>query len=145
MDDKESPSDALVEPLTRREQAMLLHLAGDKSYREIAAQEVLALNSVKWYIRQLYGKLGVNNRRQALERARSLGLLPTAPQALRAAIAGQRALRAAPWNELGPLRVRMGWHTGEAQLDPGGDEYAVSHVKYWMSQRLPDAGKKGRG
>jgi hypothetical protein len=51
---------------------------GDKSYREIAAQEVLALNSVKWYIRQLYGKLGVHNRRQALERARSLGLLPTA-------------------------------------------------------------------
>jgi predicted ATPase/class 3 adenylate cyclase len=54
---------------------------------------------------------------------------PTAPQALKAAIEGQRALLSAPWNELGPLAVRMGLHTGEAALDPGGDEYAVSHTK----------------
>ena len=54
---------------------------------------------------------------------------PTAPQALQAAIEGQRALQAAPWNELGELKVRMGLHTGEAELDPGGDEYAVSHTK----------------
>src|SRR3989304_5847091 len=53
----------------------------------------------------------------------------TAPQALKAAIEAQRALQAAPWNELGPLKVRMGLHTGEASLDPGGDEYAVSHAK----------------
>src|SRR3990172_9163386 len=53
----------------------------------------------------------------------------TAPQALKAAIEAQRALQAAPWNELGPLRVRMGLHTGEAELDPGGDEYTVSHAK----------------
>src|SRR3989304_4348612 len=51
---------------------------------------------------------------------------PTALQALKAAIEGQRALQTAPWNELGPLLVRMGLHTGEAQLDPSGDEYAVS-------------------
>jgi predicted ATPase/class 3 adenylate cyclase len=54
---------------------------------------------------------------------------PTAPQALRAAIAGQRALQDAPWNELGELKVRMGLHTGEAVLDPDGNEYAVSHTK----------------
>jgi predicted ATPase/class 3 adenylate cyclase len=53
----------------------------------------------------------------------------TAPQGLRAAIEGQRALQAAAWNELGPLAVRMGLHTGEAELDPGGDEYAVCHAK----------------
>jgi class 3 adenylate cyclase len=54
---------------------------------------------------------------------------PTAPQALKAAIEGQHALQAASWNELGPLKVRMGLHTGEAELDPGGHEYAVSHTK----------------
>ena len=54
---------------------------------------------------------------------------PTAPQALRAAIEGQKALQSAPWNELGALAVRMGLHTGEAEADPGGDEYAVSHTK----------------
>ena len=54
---------------------------------------------------------------------------PTAPQALKAAIQSQRGMQSATWNELGPLRVRMGLHTGEALLDPGGDEYAVSHTK----------------
>ena len=54
---------------------------------------------------------------------------PTALQALTAAIAGQRAVQAAPWNELGPLKVRMGLHTGEAELDLSGDEYTVSHTK----------------
>jgi len=54
---------------------------------------------------------------------------PTAPQALDAAIQGQRNLQETSWNELGELRVRMGLHTGEAQLDPGGDEYAVSHTE----------------
>ena len=53
----------------------------------------------------------------------------TAPQALQAAIQGQRGLQSAEWNELGPLSVRMGLHTGEAEIDPGGDEYAVSHSK----------------
>ncbi len=53
----------------------------------------------------------------------------TAPQALKAAIDGQRHLHSAPWNELGQLKVRMGIHTGEAELDPGGDEYTVSHAK----------------
>jgi predicted ATPase/class 3 adenylate cyclase len=53
----------------------------------------------------------------------------TAPLALKAAIAGQKALQSASWNELGPLKVRMGLHTGEAELDPAGDEYAVSHTK----------------
>jgi DNA-binding NarL/FixJ family response regulator/CheY-like chemotaxis protein len=54
---------------------------------------------------------------------------PTAPQALQAALDGQRALLISDWNELGPLKVRMGLHTGKAELDPEGDEYAVSHTK----------------
>jgi class 3 adenylate cyclase len=58
----------------------------------------------------------------------------TAPQALQTAIEGQRALQSAAWNELGPLQVRMGLHTGEAQLDPGGDEFAVSHTKNRVAQ-----------
>ena len=64
---------------------------------------------------------------------------PTAMQALKAAIEWQRALEAAPWNELGPLKVRMGIHTGEAELDPGGDEYAVSHTKNRVSRVMSAA------
>src|SRR5687768_1443275 len=36
----------------------------------------------------------------------------TAPEALRAAIDAQRALQTEPWDEIGPLRVRMALHTG---------------------------------
>ena len=70
-------------------------------------------------------------------------VFPTAPLALNAAIEGQRLLQSASWNELGPLNVRMGLHTGEAELDPGGDEYAVSHTKNRAS-RLMSAGHGGQ-
>jgi DNA-binding SARP family transcriptional activator/predicted ATPase len=55
-----------------------------------------------------------------------------ASQGLSAALAGQHALLAQDWGETGPLRVRMGLHTGPAQV-VGGDgdaraDYAVSHT-----------------
>jgi predicted ATPase/class 3 adenylate cyclase/DNA-binding CsgD family transcriptional regulator len=68
---------------------------------------------------------------------------PTVPQALQAAIEGQKALRAAPWNELGELKVRMGIHTGQAELDPDGDEYAVSHTKN-RAARIMSAAQGGQ-
>src|SRR5215207_8903141 len=66
--------DQLVEPLTRREREILGLLAQGHSAPEIAAQLTLALSSVKWYIQQLYGKLGVNSKQRALLRAADLGL-----------------------------------------------------------------------
>lgn len=71
------PDQPLVEPLTSREMDILSHLAENRSNREIADELVLSLNTVKWYARQIYGKLGVKNRRQAVIRARELGLLET--------------------------------------------------------------------
>ena len=67
----------------------------------------------------------------------------TAPQALKAAIEAQRGIQSARWNELGPLKVRMGLHTGEAELDPQGDEYAVSHTKNRVA-RIMSAGHGGQ-
>jgi predicted ATPase/class 3 adenylate cyclase len=43
----------------------------------------------------------------------------TARDALEAAIAAQRALGSEAWDDTGPLRVRMGLHTGEAQPRDG--------------------------
>jgi predicted ATPase/class 3 adenylate cyclase len=68
---------------------------------------------------------------------------PTAPQALAAALQAQRGLQGAAWNELGPLRARMGIHTGEAHLDEVGDEYAVSHTKN-RGHRIMEAGHGGQ-
>ena len=45
----------------------------------------------------------------------------TAEDALRAALASQRALLAEAWGELGPLRIRMALHAGEATPDSRGD------------------------
>jgi predicted ATPase/class 3 adenylate cyclase len=70
-------------------------------------------------------------------------VFPTASQALKAAIEAQRGLQSAQWNELGPLMVRMGLHTGEAELDPQGDEYTVSHTKN-RTARIMSAGHGGQ-
>ncbi len=43
-------------------------------------------------------------------------VFPSARQALAAAVAAQRGLAAEPWPDDAPIRVRMGLHTGEAQL-----------------------------
>jgi predicted ATPase/DNA-binding CsgD family transcriptional regulator len=67
--------DPLVEAFTQREWEILALLAGDQSNQEIADQLFLSLNTVKDYNRHIYQKLGVKNRRQAVQRARELGLL----------------------------------------------------------------------
>src|SRR5437868_3031232 len=46
---------------------------------------------------------------------------PTAPQAVAAALDGQRALLAEDWSAVGGLPVRMALHAGEAEPDSRGD------------------------
>jgi predicted ATPase len=46
---------------------------------------------------------------------------PTAPDAISAALKGQRALLTEDWGQIGPIRVRMAVHAGEASPDPTGD------------------------
>jgi predicted ATPase/class 3 adenylate cyclase/DNA-binding CsgD family transcriptional regulator len=67
--------DALVEPLSAREIQVLHLLAEGLSNREIAQRLYLSPNTVRVHTFHIYGKLGVNNRTQAVARARMLGLL----------------------------------------------------------------------
>jgi len=60
--------------LTEREREILVLLADGLSNRQIAAQLILALGTVKWYISEIYSKLGVTSRTQAIARARDLKL-----------------------------------------------------------------------
>lgn len=67
---------ALPEQLHGREVAILQRLAAGLSDQQIADDLCLSLHTVKWYNRQIYGKLGVKSRTQAIASAQNLGLLP---------------------------------------------------------------------
>ncbi len=71
------PESDLIEPLSERELEVLALLAEGLTNREIASRLYLALNTVKAHTRNIYGKLGVHSRTQAVARARTLGLLPS--------------------------------------------------------------------
>ena len=66
-----------VEPLSEREIEILSLIAEGSTNQEIAGKVFLSLNTVKAHTRNIYGKLGVNNRTQAVARARTLGILPS--------------------------------------------------------------------
>jgi LuxR family maltose regulon positive regulatory protein len=64
-----------TEPFNDRERQILRLMSAMLSNREIAEELYLSVNTVKWYARQIYEKLGVSNRREAVGHARELGLL----------------------------------------------------------------------
>lgn len=66
----------LIEPLSEREIEVLQRIAMGLTNPEIAARLYLSLNTIKVHTRNIYGKLGVSNRTQAVARARALGILP---------------------------------------------------------------------
>lgn len=65
----------LLEPLSERERQVLELLYGGLSNKEIAQRLFVSANTVKTHIRNLYAKIGVGTRGQAIARIRELGLL----------------------------------------------------------------------
>jgi LuxR family maltose regulon positive regulatory protein len=65
----------LVEPLSEREIEVLRLIAEGWKYQEIAERLVVSINTVRHHTRHVYGKLNVNNRTQAIGRAKELNLL----------------------------------------------------------------------
>ncbi len=66
----------LVEPLTNRELDTLALLGRRLYNKEIASELGVSLETVKTHIKNIFQKLGVANRREAIERAKELGLPP---------------------------------------------------------------------
>ncbi len=65
----------LIEPLTARELEVLQLMAQGHTNQQIAEALIISVGTAKWYTGQIYGKLGVSNRTQAVAHARELNLL----------------------------------------------------------------------
>ena len=68
-------TDGLVEALTARELEVLQLIAAGDSNQTIADKLVISLSAVKKHTGNVFGKLNVNSRTQAVAHARQLGLL----------------------------------------------------------------------
>jgi LuxR family maltose regulon positive regulatory protein len=65
----------LVEPLTNREFDILDLLAQRLQNKEIAEELFISKETVKTHLNNIYQKLNVTNRRNAVEKAKNLGIL----------------------------------------------------------------------
>lgn len=65
----------LAEPLTERELEVLGLIAEGLKYEEIAGRLFISVNTVRTYVKAIYGKLNVNNRSKAIAAANRLKIL----------------------------------------------------------------------
>ena len=70
-----SPPSLLVDPLSERELEVLHLMAQDLSYQEIADQIMVSLNTVRTHVKNIYSKLMVHKRSEAVAKAEELNLL----------------------------------------------------------------------
>lgn len=70
-----SDAAALLEPLTDQEQVVLRLLAAGLSNREIAAELVITVGTAKWHVHNIYQKLNVTSRAEAVARVHAWKLL----------------------------------------------------------------------
>lgn len=70
----EPTSQSLPDPLSERELEVLGKIISGSSNQAIADEFVIAISTVKTHINNIYGKLGVRSRTQAIARARELDI-----------------------------------------------------------------------
>jgi DNA-binding CsgD family transcriptional regulator len=65
----------LIDPLNERELEILHLLVDGLNSREAAEKLYLSVETIRWYMKNIYSKLGAHNRTQAIARARELQLI----------------------------------------------------------------------
>jgi predicted ATPase/DNA-binding CsgD family transcriptional regulator len=95
------------DPLTEREREILALIAEGLTNQQIADQLYLTLDTVKWYNRQTYQKLGVHRRTQAVAAARKIGLLDTPSSSARHNLPAKNTLFIGRKQELASIQARL--------------------------------------
>ncbi len=70
-----SHTQPLIEPLSERELEVLRLLSAHLSSTEVAEKLFISVNTVRFHVKNIYGKLGVHRRSEAIRRAEELELL----------------------------------------------------------------------
>ena len=73
------PTREFLEPLTERERDVLRLLPSRLTLSEIAKELYVSVNTLKFHLRVIYRKLGVNSREEAAAIARSMTTVPSTP------------------------------------------------------------------
>ena len=73
--DPQAAPSVLIEPLTEKEQEVLVHLAELLSTEEIARQMYVSVNTVRTHVRAILRKLAASRRNEAIRRARDLQII----------------------------------------------------------------------
>lgn len=73
--DEDEPSIPLLEELTEREREILRLVSNGFSNKALADRLSLSTNTVKWHLRNIFEKLQISNRMQAVSVARHFGLI----------------------------------------------------------------------
>ncbi len=74
--DRGKSAKTTTQPLSDREKEMLLYLADGLSNRDMAQRLFVSENTIKFHLKNIYAKLGVANRLQAINASREIGLVP---------------------------------------------------------------------
>lgn len=69
------PQTSLIEPLTARESEILQLVAAGLTNQQIAETLIISIGTVKRHVSNIFGKLGVTHRAQAIAQARVFGLI----------------------------------------------------------------------
>ncbi len=87
-------SESSYAAFNERELEILRLMTEELNSREMADRLVIGVETVRWYIKQIYSKLDVHSRAEALARAHRLGLLVSAPHSTTEAAASRHNLPA---------------------------------------------------
>lgn len=138
----EDGSTALIEALTFREQEILQEIITGKTNREIAEGLYIEISTVKWYIRQIYRKLDVRNRRQAILRASELSLL-VSETSEESADADKSAISIALPAPVNPYKGLRPFATADAADFFGRDVFIEKLGRHFTASKTDASSSKG--